>query len=84
MRSYFKSCKNINQVNNFLKKYNLDGFSLDADYVKTGYWINNNNELQYDQWISENKGVSISIFGEEYGYDVSIIKYNKVDLNKEN
>jgi hypothetical protein len=73
MKHLSKECKNIKQVNQYLKSIGLDDFSLDPD--------NFCGEFDHDGWLdsSENKGASIQVTKR---FEVLVVKYTKEDIEK--
>ena len=79
MKQYYKECKDLKQVNSFLKKVGLVDFEVDVDPL---YAFNGgNNDFEFDSWTNdkETKGLSLLI---TIGCEVFISKYTRKDIEK--
>lgn len=71
-RIYQKDCKNLKEVNSFLRKCNLHGWEIENEQ---------NQEFDFDSWINEEetKGLSLQV---TLNYQVFITKYTKKDIEQ--
>ena len=69
MKDYQKDCKNLNQVNSFLKSIRLEDFVIDTFTC----------EFDFDGWTNdkETKGVSVNV---TTNFEVYVTKYTKKDV----
>ena len=74
MKSYYKACKSMRQVNTFLNKIGLDAFEFD-EYFPI------DTEFDYDGWQNSDntEGVSLCV---TTSYEVFATKYTRKDLER--
>lgn len=76
MKKYYKACKNIEQVNKYLRKIGCEAFEFDYDAFEVY-----TEEFDYDGWQNEEEteGISVKITP---SYEVFVTKYTRKDLEK--
>ena len=94
MREYFKECKNMKEVNSFLRRHGLEGFCFYESYGpdiaaswETVFCRNMKDtsagvqEFDWDGWYNkkETKGVSLQVHPD---YTVFITKYTRKDIEQ--